>query len=152
MIGAPAQAKAAAGTLRPLLDGAIAFDGDGRPAALQGGRCRRCGAVTFPQKPICPGCWGEGTQDAAQLSKEGTLYTFTVVRNPPPGFTAPYVLGYIDLPENLRVMARLEGEPPPGLAPGARVVIEIGAVVSDDDGATLVGPLFRLADAGGNGA
>lgn len=152
MSGTEAPVKPAPGTPRPVVDGAIAFDSQGRAIGLVGGRCRDCGTTTFPAKPICPGCWGEGTQDAAPLSAEGILYTYTVVRNPPLGFKGPYVLGYVDLPENLRVMARLDGEPPSGLKPGARVRIEIGAVATDDEGATLVGPLFRLEERGGNGA
>jgi uncharacterized OB-fold protein len=44
------------------------------------------------------------------------------VRQAPPGLTAPYVLGYIDLPlDEVRVMARIVGTDPEKVAVGDNV-------------------------------
>ena len=141
-------AKAAAHTQDPQsVAEAMLYVGEGgRPTALLGGKCRACGLVTFMTKTLCPGCWSEDTQDAVPLSTHGVLYTYTVVHNPPPGFEAPYCLAYVDLPENLRVMARLDGEPPPWLTPGCPVHIEIGPVGTDEEGAEILGPLLGRDD------
>ena len=44
------------------------------------------------------------------LSTRGTLYTYCVVNIPPEGFSEPYALGYVDLPEGVRIFAPLATE------------------------------------------
>ncbi len=50
------------------------------------------------------------------FSRQGTLWSYTVVRHEPPaGYKAPgpfkpYGLGLVELPEGLRILAPLEGE------------------------------------------
>jgi uncharacterized OB-fold protein len=81
-----------------------------------------------------------------ELSGEGTLWTWTVQRFapksppylPPPGGFTPFVLGYVELPEGLRVAAVLEVgvEYLDRLAIGTAV--RIGAEVGADGGVNAV--------------
>ncbi|NIN65009.1 MAG: benzoylsuccinyl-CoA thiolase, partial [Anaerolineae bacterium] len=41
------------------------------------------------------------------LSRTGKLYTFTIVRQAPAGFRAPYATALVDLPEGVRIFAQL---------------------------------------------
>jgi len=80
---------------------------------LLGSRCKCCGNVYFPQRIICPKCFKDDTMEVIPLNKKGKLYSYTVIRRQslcPPGFTAPYAYGYIDLAEGVRALSALEGE------------------------------------------
>ena len=74
---------------------------------LRGAECEQCGNKVFPYEAICGECWSE-TIKPILLGPEGTLYTYTVVHQGRPGWPTPYVLGFIDLAEGVRVSAPIE--------------------------------------------
>ena len=41
------------------------------------------------------------------LSQTGSLYTWSVVHVAPKGWNVPYIVGYVDLPEGVRVFAHI---------------------------------------------
>ena len=82
---------------------------EGSGGSLLGSRCRECGVTLFPPRQICPRCMKEGILEAVPLSRRGALYTYTVIRQAPPRYPVPYAVGYVDLPEGVRVFAQLEG-------------------------------------------
>lgn len=87
------------------------FDAD--PPALLGSRCTTCARKAFPPRDVCPHCGAVDRAEPVRLTGEGVVYSFTVVRQAPPGLDMPYVLGYVDLPEHdVRVMSRIEGVDP----------------------------------------
>jgi uncharacterized protein len=65
---------------------------------LKGLKCLDCGTITVPPKAVCDDC-GSTNQEITQLSGDGTIKTFTVVRMAPEGFTAPYVVVLAQLRE-----------------------------------------------------
>ncbi|MBC2777037.1 OB-fold domain-containing protein [Parasphingopyxis sp. GrpM-11] len=83
---------------------------------LAGSRCGQCSETTLGENGRCPNC---GSDDMApvRLSDRGTVWTYTVVRHRPPGDYRgpenfePFALGLIELPEGLRVVAPIEGDP-----------------------------------------
>jgi uncharacterized protein len=87
---------------------------------LIGSVCARCGTVTFPRQRSCPRCTSEDVQ-ARELATRGELWSWTIQcfapKAPPylPGGVEefePYGVGYIELPGEVRVEARLtESEP-----------------------------------------
>lgn len=77
---------------------------------LTGSRCLDCGALTFPSSGACSHCGGDHTAPQA-LSPTGTLYSFSVLHVGARGWPAPYVLGYVDLPEGVRVFAHIDAAP-----------------------------------------
>lgn len=80
---------------------------DGVPVLL-GSRCTSCGRHWFPRRRICAVCFESA--EAIELSRSGTLYTFTFMpspRDPAAGIGA----GQIDLPEGVRVQSLLLGDP-----------------------------------------
>ncbi len=95
----------------PIAEGLFAGSLD--TPRLLGSRCSACGETTFPAQQGCPSCTAQGC-DEVELSPRGTLYTWTVQRfPPPPPYTGdvndfvPFAVGYIELPEGVRVEARL---------------------------------------------
>jgi uncharacterized OB-fold protein len=82
---------------------------------LEGSRCRVCGTVGYPASAICARC-ARPTADPLPLSDEGVVWAYTVQRFPPKsppyvvpaeGFT-PYAVGYVELPEGIRIEAILD--------------------------------------------
>ncbi|MFF4503457.1 Zn-ribbon domain-containing OB-fold protein [Streptomyces sp. NPDC001401] len=84
---------------------------------LRGSRCTDCAVATYPADPACPRCGGPA--QPVVLSGAGTLWTWTVQRYAPKsppyvvpasGF-APLTVGYVELPEGVRVLAVLDIRP-----------------------------------------
>ena len=87
---------------------------------LIGSECERCGTVTFPRQRSCPRCTSEDVHPR-ELATRGALWTWTIqcfAPKAPPYLPEgveefePYGVGYIELPGEVRVEARLtESEP-----------------------------------------
>jgi uncharacterized OB-fold protein len=87
------------------------FESD--PPALLGSLCASCARKAFPPRDVCPSCGALDRARPARLSARGVIYSFTIVRQAPPGLATPYVLAYVDLPEDeVRVLSRIEGLAP----------------------------------------
>lgn len=90
---------------------------DTQPVRLEGSRCAGCPVVTYPAAAGCPRCGGG--MDRIQLSEHGAVWTWTVQRFvpksppyvPPPGGFAPFAVGYVELPEGVRVAAVIKADP-----------------------------------------
>ncbi|MGA5450507.1 OB-fold domain-containing protein [Streptomyces phaeochromogenes] len=84
---------------------------------LRGSRCADCAVAVYPADPACPRCGGPAEQVA--LSATGTLWTWTVQRYAPksPPYAEPaagfqsFAVGYVELPEGVRVLAVLDIRP-----------------------------------------
>jgi len=125
---------------RPWREGMIRLD----PPRLLGSRCGSCGNTTFPPQRFCPACGRADGQDPVELSTRGTVYSFTVVRQAPPGVEVPYVLAYVDLHEQVRVMCQLSGARPEDYEVGMECDLELTPFGSGPDGEELVGFQFRV--------
>jgi uncharacterized OB-fold protein len=81
---------------------------------LLGSKCRACGEVAFGVASSCQNCAGSD-MELIPLSKKGTLWTYTVIRNRPPGDYkgpdpfVPFAEGLVELPEGIRVLSPLGG-------------------------------------------
>ena len=86
---------------------------DGTPQLI-GTVCDDCGTKLFPPSHVCPECMSENVSEI-ELSHEGTLYSWSVVHVAPKSWRVPYVAGYVDLPEGVRVFAHIVGADPASL-------------------------------------
>ncbi len=77
---------------------------------LVGSECADCGHRLFPTAAVCPGCMSENMK-RLPLSRQGKLYSFTVLRQAPPGFESPSIIAYVDMPEGVRVFTHLDMQP-----------------------------------------
>ncbi|HEX2038213.1 MAG TPA: OB-fold domain-containing protein [Acidimicrobiales bacterium] len=123
----------------PIAEGLFTWE-DGE-ARLLGGRCGACGTVTFPRATSCPRCAEEVVLDEP-LARRGTLWTWTVQAFPPtsPPYTGPmgeafepFAVGYVELPDQVKVEARLVAEPP-ALRIGAAMELVLLPVRVDAEG------------------
>src|SRR3972149_4522728 len=83
----------------PLREGIFRLPSAGEEAALMGSRCSDCGKHFFPRRHVCLNCSRQGL-DEVPLSGRGKVWTFTIVRQTPPGSLtrAPHPTAYAGLP------------------------------------------------------
>ena len=114
-----------------LAGDAVRFEADGS-ARLVGSLCGDCGAKVFPPAPVCPECMSE-TISNADLATDGTLYSWSVVHVAPKGWNVPYIAGYVDLADKVRVFTHIVNVDPANLEMDMPVSLTT-AVLGEDDG------------------
>lgn len=123
-------------------DGWFKNFGDG--VALSGSRCSACGKVFFPPKPVCPACF-DGALEDVPLSKKGILHTYAVSYMGPPDLVKPYIIGFVDLPEGIRIFSLITGcdAGTRTLRMGIAMEMVIETIKRDKEGREVVGYKFR---------
>ena len=74
------------------------------------------------------------------LSPVGTLYTFSEIHVAPEGFSTPYAVGYVDLPEGVRLFGQIEARAE-NLKIGQSLVVKLGEVRTRE-GRSVIGYKF----------
>ncbi len=111
---------------------------------LIAGRCKSCGAYTFPKYYACPKCFSDELEDSP-LSRKGVLHSFTIVERAMPDYAVPYALGLVNFPEGVRVMAQIETENLKDLKMGMEVEVTEGVIRKSKEGKEVVSYKFRPA-------
>ncbi len=124
---------------------------------LIAGRCAACGEVSFPRQDACPGCTERGSEEIL-LSRRGTLWTWTIQRFPPPSppyigpadreSFVPFGVGYVELPEGIRVEGRLTVNDPARLEIGMEMELVLEKFIDDAEGNERVTFAFRPVENG----
>lgn len=137
----------------PVAEGLFTWPSD--EPRLIGARCSACGLTGFPAGPPCQRCGGTEFTETL-LAGQGTLWTFTTQDFPPPSppydgaDTAepfrPYAVGYIELPGELMVEARLTEPDPARLAIGQPMRLAVVPYRVATDGTEVM--TFAFAPAG----
>lgn len=76
--------------------------------ALCAAKCDACGCKVFPPSDTCPSCLS-GAVNPFPITSAGTLYSYTTVHIAPKTWQTPYVVGYVDFPEGVRVFGKVDG-------------------------------------------
>ena len=112
---------------------------------LIGRRCQGCGKRFFPAVALCDSCEGEAFEPV-EIERHGTLYSYSEIHVAPRAFPTPYVVGYVDFGDDLRVFGQIAGSAAE-LELGCRVRPVLGPVRHDAEGATIHGYRFEREDA-----
>ena len=126
------------------------YAGDPEAPQLVGSRCNDCGEVAFPKQDGCPSCTGSATEEIL-LARRGKLWTYTIQHFPPPvppfkgdpESFQPFGVGYVELPEGLRVEGRLTECDPDRLAIGMDMEVVLEKFMDSDDGDEIMTFAFR---------
>lgn len=117
----------------------------GQTARLLGSECPACGERFFPRRKYCAACTGGGLKDAV-LGPEGTVETYTIVRQQLPGsaMVPPYAIVNVRLGKGPTVQTVVrEGYESLGIGQG--VVLRVEPVL-EEEGQTYVSFVARVAD------
>jgi uncharacterized protein len=135
----------------PVAEGIFAWPAD--EPQLIGSRCTACEIVTFPTQDSCPRCAAMAMAEHL-LPRRGRLWAWTTQHFPPPSppYTGPtgdafvpFAIGYIELPGEVKVEARLTEGSPDSLAAGMEMELVLVPFRTDDDGNEVVTFAFRPA-------
>ena len=71
---------------------------------LMAAKCRQCGTMHLPPKPVCSNCYSKELS-WTQIETKGKLVTYTVIHIAPEQFqkNAPYAYGILELENGLRI-------------------------------------------------
>lgn len=108
----------------------------GEKSQLIGSQCGHCGKIDFPRCPVCVDCMRDDDIQEIRLSRQGVVYVATIMRYQkiaPQGHQVPYAFGWVDLPEEIRVMTRLYSQPLERLRAGLAVELELIQVDTRED-------------------
>jgi uncharacterized OB-fold protein len=115
------------------------------PWPLTATRCPGCGLLSYADTTECPACDPPTATDPVPLSGRGTLYACTEVAVRHAWLESPYLIGYVDTPEGVRLFGLLRGWPAGVPDPGAAVAAEGAVLGHRPDGAPVVGVVLRPA-------
>lgn len=120
---------------------------DMRDLKLLGSFCTSCGEKHFPKKSICPCCSSRELEQVI-LSDQGTIETYTVVRQAPPNWmgTVPYIIVAVVLDDGVRVTSHLIECDPQVVKIGARVKVVAAKLRDGDDGKQIMVHMFKPID------
>lgn len=78
-----------------------------------GSKCKRCGNLMIPLKPICSSC-GSLDVEKFESTGKGRIQAFTVIYVAPKAFEekVPYIVALIRLEEGVKIMGRIIGIDP----------------------------------------
>jgi uncharacterized OB-fold protein len=117
------------------------FDGK---VTLMGVKCGTCKKVFFPKKEVCPVCF-DGELREEPLSMRGKLHTFSRTEIGVTGLEVPYVYGFIDLPEGIKLFGLITDCEPwdKVLRVGMEMEIFVTTVRKDPSDKEIVAYKFR---------
>jgi hypothetical protein len=82
---------------------------------IMGARCKKCGKVALPPRPICISCHSSD-MEWVQFQGKGKLAAFTSISVAPPamakegfGRNNPYLVGVVELEEGNKIVGRIVG-------------------------------------------
>jgi uncharacterized OB-fold protein len=133
----------------PVAEGIFTWPSD--DPQLIGSRCGECEIVTFPAQDSCPRCASTGMVEQL-LARRGRLWAWTTQEFPPPSppYTGPtgadfvpFGVGFVELPDEVKVEARLTESDPSVLATGMDMELVLVPFRTDTDGNEVVTFAFR---------
>ena len=119
-------------------------DPDVKPQLIAG-KCSDCGETIFPKPILCLNCQRENIEEV-KLSGRGKIYSCTVVMQQPHPYykgPVPYGLGFVEIPEGIRIETLFTDSDPDSLHIGMEVELVIEKLYEDEEGRELITYKFR---------
>ena len=79
---------------------------------LMGGKCKKCGKIHFPPRPLCDVCFSKEFE-WVEIPTNGKLLTYTIIHVAPAQFQAmaPYAEGIVQLENGVKVPGMIKEVP-----------------------------------------
>lgn len=122
----------------------------GEKPGLIGSECLNCGELFFPKKEngICTNCQSSNLKEI-RFSPRGRVYSHTVVMQRPPEYyqgQVPYALGFVELPEGIRIETLFTDCDFDRLEIGMEVEMVLEKLHEDAQGREVIAYKFRPVD------
>lgn len=111
---------------------------------LVGRKCTSCGKIQFPNSGFCTDCLCEENEEVL-IGRKGTLFSHTITNGRVAKLIPPFAVGYIEIPEGLRVFAPLKMEEGKEFSIGMDMELEIGDLW-EEDGVIKTGYVYKIAE------
>jgi len=112
-------------------------------SVLVGTECQECGFVVFPTRTFCRDCLSENVREV-DLSRRGTLKTYTEAHTGQFGFEPPYAFSFVSLPEEVQLYSLLTDYGDiDDLQLGMTVELTLDVIRMDESGDPLYGHKFK---------
>ncbi len=103
-------------------DNAFFWEGAER-GELVAQRCRACGDLQHPPRPMCPKCHSVA-REIVKLAGRGEVHSWIIPRHPAPiGFSGPPIVALIQLDEGIRLVSNVVGVAANAVRNGMRVEV-----------------------------
>lgn len=109
---------------------------------LLGMRCSACSTPAFPAREVCSQCGATEGLERLRLAPRGRLYSYSEVHAGPKEFPSPYVIGFVDLEDGVRVVGQVQGSAAT-LVPDQWVELTTGTVRVRSHGTRVISYQFR---------
>ena len=115
---------------------------------LVGSQCKICGEIFFPKRQdiLCSNCQSN-TFNEIKLSRRGKVYSYSVVMQRPPVYykatEVPYALGWVELPEGIRVETLFTGCSPEDVRVGMEMEMIVDKLHTEEDGTEVLCYKFK---------
>ena len=113
----------------------------GEKPYLVGYKCNACGNIYIPKLSICPNCWSEELTKIP-LSRKGKLYSYSIQYTAQPGIKTPVAHGFVDFPEDVRVLAQIDAELEQ-IKIGMEMEVTTGVIREERDGKKWISYKFK---------
>ena len=92
---------------------------------LMAAKCRKCGSLNAPPRPLCKQCFGNDF-DWVELRNKGKLLTYTVIHVSPKQFEPliPYAVGVVRLEDGVQLPGMIRGVDPDKLRVGMDLTVD----------------------------
>jgi uncharacterized protein len=137
---APLQKK-----IKPVKEGLFHIpNGKDDEPYLIGSKCRACGLISWPKRPVCPACVRDDTEEEIILSKRARLVAFSLVGQKPEGFMypIPFVQGNVQLPEGPILYTVVDADVK-GLRLGQEMEMFLDKIAEGFDGIDIISYKYR---------
>jgi uncharacterized OB-fold protein len=94
---------------------------------LMAGKCKKCGKVHLPPRPLCDNCYSRDFE-WVEIPGKGKLLTYTIIHVAPAQFQsmAPYAVGIVQLGNGLKIPGMISGAALDQIQIGMDLVIDFG--------------------------
>jgi uncharacterized OB-fold protein len=94
---------------------------------LLGGKCRKCGKVHLPPRPLCDNCLSKEFEWTT-IPTKGKLLTYTIIHIAPTQFQSmvPYAVGIVQLGNGPRIPGMIRGVALEQIKIGMELAIDFG--------------------------
>ncbi len=100
---------------------------------LMAAKCKECGTVLLPPRPMCTKCFSSD-MEWVELKSKGKLLTYTVIHVSPKQFELliPYAVGIVELEDGLKLPGMIRGVEPKKISVGMDLKVDFDTTIPSE--------------------